>query len=51
MKLKCKLCGDVIVSKHRHDLVWCSCKSCYVDGGDDYFRWGGDKENIEVMEN
>lgn len=49
-KLRCKLCGDVIESKHRHDFVWCSCQSCFVDGGDDYFRFGGVKENFEVIE-
>lgn len=49
MKLKCKLCGDIIESNRRHDLVWCTCKSCYVDGGTDYFRFGGNKENFEVI--
>jgi hypothetical protein len=49
MKLKCKLCGDIIESKHRHDFVMCSCESCFVDGGKDYFRWGGEIENVEVL--
>lgn len=30
---KCLVCGDMIVSKHRHDFVWCSCKRLAVDGG------------------
>ena len=36
--IKCKLCGDVIESKHTYDFVWCSCKSCAVDGGLSYLR-------------
>lgn len=38
--IKCKSCGDVIESKHRHDFVECSCKACFVDGGLDYQRIG-----------
>lgn len=45
--IKCKKCGDIIQSKHRHDMVWCKCHSVAIDGGDDYCRWAGDKENIE----
>lgn len=45
--IKCKKCGDLIQSKHRHDMVWCKCHSVAIDGGDDYCRWAGDKENIE----
>lgn len=37
-KIRCKLCGDVIESKHTHDYVTCSCKSCAVDGGRGYLR-------------
>lgn len=46
--LKCKKCGDIIQSKHRHDMVWCKCHSIAIDGGDDYFRWAGNKDDIEV---
>lgn len=45
--LKCKKCGDIIQSKHRHDMVWCKCHSIAIDGGDDYFRWAGNKDDIE----
>ena len=41
-RIRCKLCGDVIESKHRHDFVECSCGACYVDGGKDYERRGWD---------
>jgi len=37
---KCKLCGDLIESKHVHDFVECSCGEIFVDGGGDYFRRG-----------
>ena len=36
--IQCKLCGDIIESKHRHDLVKCKCGACAVDGGHDYLR-------------
>jgi hypothetical protein len=49
-KLKCRKCEDVIESKHRHDFVWCKCKSIFVDGGNDYLRCGGDMKNIIFVE-
>lgn len=36
--IQCKLCGEVIESKHRHDYVECKCGACAVDGGHDYLR-------------
>lgn len=36
--VRCRKCGDEIESKHRHDFVWCSCRSVAVDGGKDYLR-------------
>lgn len=46
-KIRCKLCGDVIESKTRHDFVWCKCGACAVDGGHDYTKraWSGEVEN------
>ena len=32
-RTKCLLCGDMIVSKHRHDYVSCSCSNLTLDGG------------------
>ena len=40
-KAMCAMCGDVIESKHRHDFVKCTCGHSFLDGGDDYTRWGG----------
>jgi hypothetical protein len=37
-KAKCKICSDVIESKHRHDFVRCSCGEISVDGGKDYLK-------------
>jgi hypothetical protein len=48
-RAKCRKCGDIITSKHRHDFVWCKCESIFVDGGVDYIRRGGELELIEDM--
>lgn len=53
-RIKCKKCGDIIESKSVHDFVWCSCKSCAVDGGHNYLkRVGapGEWEDISETEN
>lgn len=47
--IKCKHCGDVIKSKHRHDFVWCSCGKVAVDGGNDYLKITGNQEDYEVL--
>ena len=36
--IQCKLCGEIIESKHRHDYVECKCGTCAVDGGHEYLR-------------
>lgn len=38
---KCKLCGWVIRSKNRHDMVYCKCRDCFIDGGSWYIRCSG----------
>ena len=48
-RAKCKKCGDVITSYHRHDYVSCKCASIAVDGGTEYRRRTGDLENIIDM--
>ena len=47
--IKCLKCGDVIESTYRHDWVQCSCGACFVDGGRDYMRVGGNYEDWEDM--
>lgn len=51
-KGKCKQCGDILESKHRHDFVTCSCGSLSLDGGLAYQRilWRGG-ELDDIMEN
>lgn len=44
-KAKCKICGDVVISKDRHDFVECRCGEISVDGGQDYLKRGA--RNIE----
>ena len=41
----CLSCGDMIVSKHRHDFVTCTCGAVSVDGGQEYLRRVGDFGN------
>jgi len=31
--IQCKKCLDTIVSKHKHDFKYCSCKAVGIDGG------------------
>lgn len=46
-KCQCRLCGDIIESKHRHDFVQCRCGSIFTDGGTNYLRRGAnDLSNI-----
>jgi len=44
--VECRKCRDVIVSLHRHDMVWCSCGAIAIDGGEDYTKLTGNKEDF-----
>lgn len=48
---RCKECGAVIESKHRHDFVWHVCNKAefFLDGGKEYIRYGGDMDKIELL--
>ena len=48
-RIKCLKCGDIIESTYRHDWVQCNCGACFVDGGHDYMRVGGNKEDWEDL--
>lgn len=48
-KIQCKNCKDVIESTYVHDFKWCSCKSVAVDGGCEYLRRLGNKEDYEEL--
>ena len=47
--IKCKKCGDEIESKTVHDFRFCKCVSVAVDGGHDYLRRCGNREDWEEM--
>lgn len=36
--LKCEDCGDIIFSRSRHDMRFCTCKKIAIDGGRDYIK-------------
>lgn len=48
--IRCKNCGDIIYSRAQHDFRWCGCEKCAIDGGFDYYRIIGDKDDWELME-
>ena len=48
-RIKCLKCGDVIESFTVHDFKVCSCGACFVDGGTDYLRRGGNREDWEDL--
>ena len=45
---RCKKCGEVVESKHRHDFATCKCGN-FTDGGHDYIRMGGALEDMEDL--
>ena len=47
--IRCKNCGDIIQSKTVHDFKFCSCGSCAVDGGHNYLRRCGNREDWEEL--
>ena len=56
-KARCRNCKDVIESKWRHDWTCCSCftgtennTGIFIDGGEDYRRYGGNLDNFERLE-
>jgi hypothetical protein len=50
-RAKCRKCGYVVESKHRHDYAQCKCGAIAVDGGKDYIRRIGNPDDfIEVVD-
>ena len=45
---KCLKCEEIIVSKDQHEFVWCRCQSIFVDGGDQYYRYGGNMAKFDA---
>lgn len=48
-KIRCKKCGDVIESIHCHDFRFCKCGAVAVDGGKEYLRRCGNREDWEEL--
>lgn len=49
--IQCSHCNDIIYSRARHDFHYCSCGSCFIDGGFDYTRYGAnDLKDITDLE-
>ncbi len=48
-RIKCLKCRDIIESRSVHDYRPCSCGACAVDGGHDYLRRTGDRDNWQEM--
>jgi len=48
-KIRCKKCNEVIESTHRHDYRTCQCGAVSVDGGKDYLRRCGNREDWEEL--
>ena len=48
-KIRCKKCGDIIESTHRHDFKFCKCGAVAVNGGKDYLRRCGNHEEWEEL--
>ena len=46
-KIKCQKCGEIIESKSVHDFKFCQCGAVAVDGGHDYLRCCGNREDWE----
>ena len=49
MKIKNLKCNDIIESLSVHDFQKCKCRACFIDGGNQYTRIGGDPENIVII--
>lgn len=48
-KIQCNKCGDVIESCSVHDFKFCRCGAVAVDGGHEYLRRCGSREDITEL--
>lgn len=49
MKIKCKLCGDIIEGDKKGTYITCSCGKCFIDETPYFVRVGGNPEDIEEV--
>ena len=51
-KIRCLKCLELIESKHRWDFKYCKCFNIFIDGGQDYLRYGGpalEDDSFEII--
>ena len=49
MKIKCKLCGDIIEGDKKGHLILCECGACAIDETQYYCRILGEPNNYEKI--
>lgn len=49
MKIKCKICGDIIEGDKKGTLISCKCNACFIDETPYYYRIGGNREDYEEI--
>lgn len=49
MKIKCLKCNDIIEFMNLHNCRDCKCGACYIDGGNQYARIGGNPKFINLV--
>jgi hypothetical protein len=48
-RIKCNKCGDIIESISVHDFKFCKCGAVAVDGGHEYLKRCGNREDWEEL--
>lgn len=49
-KCQCRKCGDIIESIKNNSIIWCRCKSIYIDGGTQELQRNDSEDIIELSE-
>lgn len=44
--IECPVCADIVWSRYTHDMRYCRCGYCFIDGGRSYARWGFGSEEV-----
>lgn len=47
--VKCRICGSYIRTNTGYDCIPCACGAVAVDGGDQYVRILGNKDDYEIV--
>lgn len=48
-KIRCKCCREILESEYAYDFKYCKCGSVAVDGGTEYLRRCGKREDWEDL--